>query len=654
VFWLVSVKKEENIKASECLWLWPRMGSDDEYGLRLARRLKRRSIANHTFAKKARNNSFGTEDVPIDLDEHDADADDDSRCTNDGHNDVNCAKKTKNNSFRMEDVPVGLDEHNNDADDNARCLNDGHDDVNYANKTKNNSFRMEDVPVGLDEHDNDADDNARCSNDGDDAVNYAKKTKNNSFRMKNVPVGLDEHDNDADDNARCSNDGHGGVRIEKNNEKVADQQHNMCLDDDVVDPDYKTFLENVREDNQSYVLEVVISNGMSVLIKYERQEGLSDGLKLDRWKTLNSCPRRESTETATTLRANSKSKIQSLNDLGNVSGVERTGKTEARITLRNASKRGKTASPHVLSGGSSIEKSKINENAKNLSASKTKKTVTPNVLRGKTRTSRILSNSQREKDENLNILSNISSTKKTGEQRTLTNVSRRESTEAPETLRGVRGKESKNSMRDVKEENEYPLSGGTNGYLYKRSGTTSCKVLHPTMRECNREVESDMIDENYQEFLNCLKVDGGNFVFTPESGIPVRYEADARSSDDPEIITTDKNPFCDGYRTPFISSKCDPIVCISMPESGIPVRDEADAESADDPEIIAMDKNPFCDGYRTPFISSKCDSIVCISSSCNFGSFCLFSAWSFKFYMLPTFEIGSVLVVCTFQIKRSI
>jgi hypothetical protein len=132
----------------------------------------------------------------------------------------------------------------------------------------------------------------------------------------------------------------------------------------------------------------------------------------------------------------------------------------------------------------------------------------------------------------------------------------------------------------------------------------------------------------------------------------VRYEADARSSDDPEIITTDKNPFCDGYRTPFISSKCDPIVCISMPESGIPVRDEADAESADDPEIIAMDKNPFCDGYRTPFISSKCDSIVCISSSCNFGSFCLFSAWSFKFYMLPTFEIGSVLVVCTFQIKR--
>jgi len=84
------------------LWLWARIASDDEYGSRLARWLKRRSIANHTFAKKARNNSFGMEDVPIDLDEHDneADADDNAKCSNDGHNDVNYAKKTKNNIFR--------------------------------------------------------------------------------------------------------------------------------------------------------------------------------------------------------------------------------------------------------------------------------------------------------------------------------------------------------------------------------------------------------------------------------------------------------------------------------------------------------------------------------------------------------------------------
>ncbi|XP_059434288.1 uncharacterized protein LOC132167356 isoform X2 [Corylus avellana] len=471
---------------------------------------------------------------------------------------------------------------------------------NFTKKSTKNSFKVEDVSVDLDDHDDDDED---------------------------VHIDLDEHDDDAYDNATCSNDCHDDGKTKKNNEQVGDPQPNMCLDDDVVDPDYKIFLENLREDNQSYVVEFVISDGMSVLIKYERKEGLSDGLKLDSWATLKSCPRRESTETARTPRTDSKRKIQSPNDLGNVSGIERTGKTEARITLRNASKRGKTESPHILSG-SSFKKSKINETTKNLSALKIEKTVTPNettknlsalkiektvtpnVLSSKTRTSRIWRiNSQREKAENLNILSNISSTKKR-KQRRLTNLSRKESTEAPETLRDVRGKENKNSMRDVKEENEYPFSGGTNGCSYKRYGTTNC----------NSEVESDTIDENYQEFLNCLGADGENFVFTPASGIPVIYEADAESSGDPEIIAAGKNPFCGGDCSPFISSKRNPIVCVSTPDSGIPLKYEADVESSDDPEIIAMDKNPLCDGYRTPFISSKCDSIIDLDSKRSIGS----------------------------------
>jgi hypothetical protein len=40
----------------------------------------------------------------------------------------------------------------------------------------------------------------------------------------------------------------------KNNEQVGDPQPNMCLDDDVVDRNYK-ILENLREDNQFYVVE---------------------------------------------------------------------------------------------------------------------------------------------------------------------------------------------------------------------------------------------------------------------------------------------------------------------------------------------------------------------------------------------------------------
>jgi hypothetical protein len=58
------------------------------------------------------------------LDEHDGYADDNARCSNDGHGDENCAKRTKKNSFKMEDVHIDLDEHDDDANDNARCLND--------------------------------------------------------------------------------------------------------------------------------------------------------------------------------------------------------------------------------------------------------------------------------------------------------------------------------------------------------------------------------------------------------------------------------------------------------------------------------------------------------------------------------------------------
>jgi hypothetical protein len=44
----------------------------------------------------------------------------------------------------VEDVSVHLDVHDDDEDDNARCSNDGHGDVNCAKRTKNNSFKMED------------------------------------------------------------------------------------------------------------------------------------------------------------------------------------------------------------------------------------------------------------------------------------------------------------------------------------------------------------------------------------------------------------------------------------------------------------------------------------------------------------------------------
>ena len=149
-------------------------------------------------------------------------------------------------------------------------------------------------------------------------------------------------------------------------------------------------------------------------------------------------------------------------------------------------------------------------------------------------------------------------------QRTMKHFLRRESMETPETLRDITRKESKNLMMDVKEKNENHSPSGTNGHLRKRSGTASAEVLHPAKRECSREVESDMIDECDQKFLNCLENDGGNIVFMPENDIPMIYEGDVESSDDTEIIAMDKDPFRDGICSPFVASKINSFVCISL------------------------------------------------------------------------------------------
>lgn len=106
------------------------------------------------------------------------------------------------------------------------------------------------------------------------------------------------------------------------------------------------------------------------------------------------------------------------------------------------------------------------------------------------------------------------------------------------------GKENKNSERDLIVGNKDLFPGQTNG--------------------CNSNVrESDTTDEDYQEFLSCLKNDGGYAIYTPESGIPLKYEEYAECSDDSEIVGIDKDPFYDGCFTPFIASRLDSIVCIS-------------------------------------------------------------------------------------------
>ncbi|KAF5481386.1 hypothetical protein F2P56_002042 [Juglans regia] len=317
--------------------------ADDEYDIRLERRLKRRCIANKMFSsdyvKKTRNMSVKIKDAPMDVDVPDEDH----------------AEFLKYLSWNNCDG-------DNEADVFARCLYDGHNDIKmdrdndqYVDPPDNLCLIDDDVPMDMDE------------NDEDYAVFF-------NCLVQNI-----DDNNDGDVSARFLGDDNENVKNVEEDDQDGDPQHDMCMEDDHddLDPQYKIFLENLREDGQSYVLEVVTNNGMSMVVKYEGEKGLFDGLVLDPQGTLNSW-QREETETA-------------------------------------------------------------------------------------------------------------------------------------------------------------------NGHI-------------SNMRE------SDTTDEDYQEFLSCLKNDGENIVYNLESGIPLIYEEDAECSDDLEIVGTDEDPFSDGYFTPFVASRLDSII----------------------------------------------------------------------------------------------
>ncbi|KAF3447049.1 hypothetical protein FNV43_RR12229 [Rhamnella rubrinervis] len=86
------------------------------------------------------------------------------------------------------------------------------------------------------------------------------------------------------------------------------------------DPDYKLFLENLREDGKSYALQVFVGNEMSELIKYEEEDWLRDGLKLDTPKTLEGCPANQKTKDKKAQKGISKREMKSTsNNFDNIS-----------------------------------------------------------------------------------------------------------------------------------------------------------------------------------------------------------------------------------------------------------------------------------------------------------------------------------------------
>lgn len=112
----------------------------------------------------------------------------------------------------------------------------------------------------------------------------------------------------------------------KSADDVVDSHYKVTLQeisdicDDNEDPDYKLFLENLREDGKSYALQVFVGNEMSELIKYEAEDWLQDGLKLDTPKTLEGCPVNEKTKDKKSLKEISNREMKSIgNNFDNIS-----------------------------------------------------------------------------------------------------------------------------------------------------------------------------------------------------------------------------------------------------------------------------------------------------------------------------------------------
>ncbi|CAN6721021.1 unnamed protein product [Malus baccata var. baccata] len=182
------------------------------------------------------------------------------------------------NGMSADDVDVNANVMSSDDDVvHANCISVDDGDVNVKGRSVddgNDSFEVRSSDDGL-------------AGDGDEDPDYKihldKLTKGVKSCINNRSV---DDDDDIHINGRYEDDGD-------------DKVHFMSLDDgiDDEDPQYKIFMENLRQDGKSYVLEVVGDNGKSELIKYEEEDEILDGTDFDTPETLKKSQVKEKPET---------------------------------------------------------------------------------------------------------------------------------------------------------------------------------------------------------------------------------------------------------------------------------------------------------------------------------------------------------------------
>ncbi|KAJ0087002.1 hypothetical protein Patl1_08260 [Pistacia atlantica] len=348
----------------------------------------------------------------------------------------------------------------------------------------------------------------------------------------------------------------------------ADNVNGVDKDDvgEVLDPHYMIFLENLKEDGKSFVLELALGNGTSIVVRYEEENDSRNGLGVENLEDHQS---EQNIETENILRSQL-DKENNENPRVLRSNLARQ-MTESRGTvLRSNSRWRKTESRRQNLRGTSGREA-------NGSAS----ILNDVVEREKTQRSRTLrSNPRREDNGNVSIL-NVVKKEKTESPRTLRNNLRRENNKTRTILHGVvkrekvensrprrnvsRGEDRKtqNGLRDVETIDKKSLMAMEN-VKTETKGHVSCSANDFSGKRCR----SNFVDKSYLQFANSLMKDGQNFLCTPEGGNKMAKDGDEGSSSDSEVIILDNDPILNGKSTPFESSKfCAP--CVVIDDEGI-------------------------------------------------------------------------------------
>ncbi|XP_048131325.1 uncharacterized protein LOC115751390 isoform X2 [Rhodamnia argentea] len=311
--------------------------------------------------------------------------------------------------------------------------------------------------------------------------------------------------------------------------------------DDLVDPQYKIFLESLRVTGMSYELVVQVNAGTTILLKYDIKDQPHEGLTLE---DLKSRPLKNNAETVRSLR----------NTVGRerdkVATPRRKENDEEKRIPRNVSGREKESlqttkakAAATSKGNCNLDKRKIGARPTNLGSNRAIR-QSPRVLRPEVRQAP----EHEEETCSDSYLALPNGLNKDGNILAFTSDNGKQTTKAVATSK-------RNCNLDKRNIEAQPTNLGSTQAIRR-----SARVLDPEVRQASEHEET--WDESYLAFLHCAKEDGSILEFRYDDGKQIRYEEDdeedeEESSCEVEVLAGEDISKCEEFVTMKLSK--DPI-----------------------------------------------------------------------------------------------